>query len=198
MPQRTLRFKIRQDGRVEETVEGLVGEACIDLTEKLEDALGTVERREATSDTFLREKHSKTDYSCRNPLMSHFSTVKTQLRKKEFLKQALIDLGYCPNEGENLVRGYRGQTVKAQMTVEMSKGADIGFRWNENSKSYELVTDLDLWKQSIPIERFLAQVTQRYALNTVLDSTAQEGFQISEQKENLDGSIELVVTRWDS
>ena len=130
--------------------------------------------------------------------MSHFSTVKTQLRKKEFLKQALIDLAYVPNEGENLVRGYRGQTVKAQMTVEMSKGADIGFRWNEGSKSYELVTDLDLWKQSIPIERFLAQVTQRYALNTVLDSTAQEGFQISEQKENLDGSIELVVTRWDS
>ena len=56
MPQRTLRFKIRQDGRVEETVEGLVGEACLDLTEKLEDALGTVERREPTSDTFLREK----------------------------------------------------------------------------------------------------------------------------------------------
>ena len=59
MPQRTLRFKIRQDGRVEETVEGLVGEACIDLTEKLEDALGTVVRREPTSDTFLREKVQK-------------------------------------------------------------------------------------------------------------------------------------------
>jgi hypothetical protein len=130
--------------------------------------------------------------------MSHFSTVKTQLRKKEFLKQALLDLGYVPNEGENLVRGYRGQTVKAEMTVEMSKGTDIGFRWNKGSKSYELVTDLDLWKQSIPVERFLAQVTQRYALNTVLDSTAQEGFQVSEQKQNLDGSIELVVTRWDS
>ena len=59
MPQRTLRFKIRQDGRVEETVEGIVGEACIDLTEKLEDALGTVERRESTSDAFLRENVQK-------------------------------------------------------------------------------------------------------------------------------------------
>ena len=59
MPQRTLRFKIRQDGRVEETVEGLVGEACVDLTEKLEDALGSVERREPTSDTFLRENVQK-------------------------------------------------------------------------------------------------------------------------------------------
>jgi len=59
MPQRTLRFKIRQDGRVEETVEGLVGEACINLTEKLEEALGTVERREPTSEAFLREKVQK-------------------------------------------------------------------------------------------------------------------------------------------
>ncbi len=130
--------------------------------------------------------------------MSHFSTVKTQLRKKEYLKQALIDLGYVPQEGENLVRGFRGQTVLAEMTVEMNTGGDIGFRWNQGSKSYELVTDLDLWKQSIPVERFLSQLTQRYAFNTVLETTAQEGFQIAEEKKNIDGSIELVVTRWDS
>ena len=59
MPQRTLRFKIRQDGRVEETVEGLVGEACIHLTEKLEAALGSVEQRKATSEAFLQEEVQK-------------------------------------------------------------------------------------------------------------------------------------------
>ena len=59
MPQRTLRFKIRQDGRVEETVEGLVGEACIHLTEKLEAALGSVEQRKPTSEAFLREEVQK-------------------------------------------------------------------------------------------------------------------------------------------
>ena len=74
----------------------------------------------------------------------------------------------------------------------------IGFRWNEVSGSYELVTDLDLWKQPIPVERFLAQLTQRYALNTVLAATAKEGFQVAEQTQSQDGSIELVVTRWDS
>ena len=103
-----------------------------------------------------------------------------------------------PQEGENLVRGFRGQTVLAEMIVEMNTGGDIGFRWNQGSKSYELVTDLDLWKQSIPVERFLSQLTQRYAFNTVLETTAQEGFQIAEEKKNIDGSIELVVTRWDS
>ena len=57
MPQRTLRFRIRQDGRVEESVEGVVGDSCHQLTERLEDALGTVEHRQPTSDAFLRSKH---------------------------------------------------------------------------------------------------------------------------------------------
>tara|TARA_B100001250_G_scaffold223112_1_gene191281 strand:- start:179 stop:571 length:393 start_codon:yes stop_codon:yes gene_type:complete len=130
--------------------------------------------------------------------MSHFSTVKTQLRKKEPLLQALYNLGYEAQQGEQLVRGYRGQTVKAELAVKMNKGGDIGFRWNENTKAYELVTDLDLWKQEIPVDRFLAKLTQQYALNTVLTATTNEGFQLAERKNNLDGSIELVVTRWDS
>ena len=52
MPQRTLRFRIRPDGRVEERVEGVEGDVCLGLTERLESALGSVERREATSEAF--------------------------------------------------------------------------------------------------------------------------------------------------
>ena len=65
----------------------------------------------------------------------------------------------------------------------MQVGGDLGFRWNAQSGAYELVTDLDLWKQQIPIERFLAKLTQRYALNTVLAATANEGFHVAEQTE---------------
>ena len=54
MPQRTVRFTIRPDGRVEERVEGVVGDACQQLTEKLEAALGTVERKESTAEFFLQ------------------------------------------------------------------------------------------------------------------------------------------------
>ena len=59
MALRTLRFKIRQDGRVEETVEGVVGEGCIHLTEKLEDALGTVEQRKPTAEAFRHKEVQK-------------------------------------------------------------------------------------------------------------------------------------------
>jgi len=53
MPQKTLRFKIHQDGRVEETVEGFIGNSCNEATKNLEDALGKVTVRNKTSDAFI-------------------------------------------------------------------------------------------------------------------------------------------------
>ena len=132
--------------------------------------------------------------------MSHFSTVKTELRDRTALIDALRDLGHSPSEGERPVRGYRGQTVVADLTIAAADDAsasDVGFRWNSATGSYELVTDLDLWQRPVPVERFLAQLTQRYALRSILAASADEGFQVSEQHQAADGSIELVVTRWD-
>ena len=128
--------------------------------------------------------------------MSHFSTIKTELRDRQSLLEALEDLGHGPRQGTLMVRGYRGQTVEAQLAVAQANGADIGFRLNPETGSYELVTDLDLWNQPVPVERFLAQLNQRYALRSILAATAEEGFQVSEQAQQQDGSIELVVTRW--
>ena len=53
MPQRTLRFKIYQDGRVQETVEGFVGDSCNDATKNLENALGEVKTKKLTTDSFV-------------------------------------------------------------------------------------------------------------------------------------------------
>ena len=53
MPQRTLRFKIHQNGRVEETVEGFVGDSCNDATKNLEDALGEVTVKNKSSEAFI-------------------------------------------------------------------------------------------------------------------------------------------------
>ena len=59
MPQRTLRFKIHQNGRVEETVEGFNGEACNNATKNLENALGEVKVKNKTSEAFTTDQ-SKT------------------------------------------------------------------------------------------------------------------------------------------
>jgi hypothetical protein len=52
MAQHTIRFRIRPDGRVEETVEGLPGLGCEQLTERIESRLGTVQKRRSTSEAF--------------------------------------------------------------------------------------------------------------------------------------------------
>ena len=59
--------------------------------------------------------------------MSHFSTVKTELRQLEPLVQALEDLGYSPAEGERPVRGYRGQTVTADLAVAVQRAGILVF-----------------------------------------------------------------------
>ena len=83
------------------------------------------------------------------------------------------------------------------LAIAQEAGADIGFLRNPETGCYELVADLDLWRQSVPVERFLAQLNQRYALHTILSASSLEGFQVQEQTNHLDGSIELVVTRWE-
>ena len=52
MTQKTLRFKIHQDVRVEETVEGFTGNSCNEATKNLENALGKVTVKNKTSDAF--------------------------------------------------------------------------------------------------------------------------------------------------
>ena len=59
MPQRTLRFKIHQDGRVEETVEGFNGNACNNATKKIEDALGEVIVKNRTTEAFITNQSKK-------------------------------------------------------------------------------------------------------------------------------------------
>ena len=59
MPQRTLRFKIHQDGRVEETVEGFNGNACNNATKKIEDALGEVKVKNKTTEAFITKQSKK-------------------------------------------------------------------------------------------------------------------------------------------
>lgn len=126
--------------------------------------------------------------------MSHFSQIKTQLRNLTSLKAALTDLGMDWKEGPATVRGYQGQTETADVAIEQPNGYDIGFAWN--GQEYALVTDMQFWQLNGSVDRFLKQVTQRYAFHTVINSSAEQGFQVAEQVKNEDGSIRLVLQRW--
>ena len=130
--------------------------------------------------------------------MSHFSTIKTQLKDSEPLIKALNNLGYITNQEEKFVKGYRGKFTAVDISMNLPGDTKVGFKWDNNSNAYELVTDLDLWKFEIPVERFISKVTQMYAYETIISKTKDDGYQIVEQKNQNDGSIELVLTKWDN
>ena len=130
--------------------------------------------------------------------MSHFSTIKTQLKDAEPLIKALNNLGYMINQEEKFVKGYRGKFTAVDISMDLSGETKVGFKWDNTSNSYELVTDLDLWKFELPVERFISKVTQMYAYETIISKTKEDGYQIVEQKNQNDGSIELVLTKWDN
>ena len=130
--------------------------------------------------------------------MSHFITIKTQLKDAESLIKALNNLGYIINQEEKFVKGYRGKFTAVDISMNLPGDTKVGFKWDNNSNAYELVTDLDLWKFELPVERFISKVTQMYAYETIISKTKEDGYQIVEQKNQNDGSIELVVTKWDS
>ena len=130
--------------------------------------------------------------------MSHFSTIKTQLKDAEPLIKALNNLGYIINQEEKFVKGYKGKFTAVDISMNLPGDTKVGFKWDNNSNAYELVTDLDLWKFEIPVERFISKVTQMYAYETIISKTKEDGYQIVEQKNQNDGSIELVLTKWDN
>tara|TARA_B100000242_G_scaffold174249_1_gene124812 strand:+ start:198 stop:590 length:393 start_codon:yes stop_codon:yes gene_type:complete len=130
--------------------------------------------------------------------MSHFSTIKTKLKEAEPLIKALNNLGYQINQEEKFVKGYRGKFTAVDISMNLPCDTKVGFKWDTNSNAYELVTDLDLWNYEIPVERFISKVTQMYAYQTIISKTKDDGYQIVEQKNKNDGSIELVLTKWDN
>jgi len=130
--------------------------------------------------------------------MSHFSTIKTQLKEAAPLIMALNNLGYIINQEEKFVKGYRGKFTAVDISMNLPGDTKVGFKWDNNSNTYELVTDLDLWKFEIPVERFISKVTQMYAYHTIISKTNEDGYQVVEQKNKNDGSIELVLTKWEN
>jgi hypothetical protein len=134
-------------------------------------------------------------------LNSHFSIVQTRLMNKEHLLKALVDMGLSVNASSNgeqvAVNGYKGETATADIAIRQGNGHDIGFRYNGNT--YELVSDLQFWDQSFPVSFFLDKVHQSYSVNTILATSAADGFTTDNRVENtVDGTVTIQLSRYNT
>lgn len=126
--------------------------------------------------------------------MSHFTKIKTKLHNLETLKRSLSDLNIKWTAHTNTVRGYKEATNNAELVIQQDNKYDIGFKWN--GKEYEIITDLEFWSQDISLEKFLNNISQRYAYNTILEVSGKEGFNFANTETLTDGSIKLVLNRF--
>ena len=130
--------------------------------------------------------------------MSHFTSIKTQIKSKPELLEALLILGYDVQEDQELVITNPSHAENHPVGhAEVAISNDIGFRWNEETQTYDLYSDNATWNLNVPPSRFVDKVTQQYARMSIHNTIKEEGFQVQEEWEMDDGSIELTVTRWD-
>ncbi|NEQ65289.1 MAG: DUF1257 domain-containing protein [Symploca sp. SIO2D2] len=123
--------------------------------------------------------------------MSHFTTIKIQIKNGEILHQVLQELGYqveCNTE----VRGYRRNTTEAEYVIRQNNGYDLGFR--RTGENYELVADF--WGAKINQQKFVNAISQNYAHKTLMATVQEQGFDVEEEETLADGTVRVVVGRW--
>ncbi len=123
--------------------------------------------------------------------MSHFTKVKTQLTDLAMVQRSLEALGYTVTSG-GAVRGYREQETPADLVVRVDGRLDVGFR--QDGKTVSMVGDF--WGSPTNAQDFLNRVSQRYAYLTIVEQTAQQGWQAVTEEAQPDGSVRLVLQRW--
>ena len=129
--------------------------------------------------------------------MSHFTCIKTKIKERPYLIEALELMGHDVQENQVLtINNPDHADEHPEFHAEVAIRNDIGFRWNKNRETYELVAELDTWDLDVPVERFIDKLTQQYAKATLLAAAEEEGFTLAEEHNKIDNTIELVVNRW--
>jgi hypothetical protein len=132
--------------------------------------------------------------------MSHFTKCDLKMTNVEALKKALADMELNVIEAEAgqqvVVRGYRGQTLQADLKIDMGK-YDIGVVKNDDG-TLDLVADW--WgvetTKGVSEEELKTRLKQRYAYHNVLMACEAKGYAVEEEVNQEDGSIQLVVRKW--
>ena len=130
--------------------------------------------------------------------MSHFTTVKTQIKDIVLLKQVLKDLNYQFTEakvGQKVhVRGYLHQQAEADIVIHASKSYDIGVDVDEEGVSFVA----DWWgvetTRGVSEDEFMKEVTRRYSYLKVMQELRKKGYTYEETQEKQ--KIHLKVTTW--
>ena len=131
--------------------------------------------------------------------MSHFTKVATKINDLVALRKALDQLGwkYKYNEQGVEVRGWRGQTTKAEIAVDMGK-YDVGVV-KQADGTYAL--EADWWgvetTRGLKEEEVVKELNAKYAYQRVVAAVEEQGYTIDTNAVQADGTVKLTVSKWE-
>jgi hypothetical protein len=134
--------------------------------------------------------------------MSHFTSIKTQIKNQDALVKALADIGFENlevHETAQFLYGYQGDVREQTAEVIIRRqyiGAgsnDIGFKQQPDGQFEAIISEYDRHKYS---QDWLNGLTQRYGYHALMATAPAQGFSVEEEETLEDGTIRVVVARW--
>ena len=122
--------------------------------------------------------------------MSHFTTIETQVRDLDALREACEDLGLQLLSGVTC-RGYAGAARKAAHVIRLKGPYDIAVDPGPHN-TYDLTCDW--WDDHVEKETGIqhGRLLQAYGVRKTLREAKQRGLRVNRRRET-DGSILLVL-----
>ena len=123
--------------------------------------------------------------------MSQIAVMKTVFTDRNLLIEALKDLGYTVTEGERLSVSDGQRSCAVDFLAQSPYSGAIGFRHGKNG--WQALAD---WFRVLEKrETFRDRLHQQYAYLAVKQNLTEQGFQISEEKQDEKNQIHLILRR---
>ena len=117
--------------------------------------------------------------------------MKIAFSDRDLLRQALTDLGYEIEEGEDLKITDGVKSVKVDFLVRIPYTEPVGFRKGKNG--WQLTADW--FRVNLKRKDFENRLKQQYAYLSVKQSLANQGFEIAEETRDESQRIHLILRR---
>lgn len=122
--------------------------------------------------------------------MSHFTTIKTQIKDIEALKTACQELG-LPLLNNTEARGYLGNILSGEHVIQLKGPYDIAVN-RQSDGSFGLTSDL--WNGHVEQElgKGYGKLLQLYAVHKAIREARRKGHMVTRSLKQ-DGAIKLVI-----
>ncbi len=122
--------------------------------------------------------------------MSHFTTIKTQIKDIEALRSACQEIGLTVLQNAQ-ARGYYENKIKGDFVIKLKGPYDIALQ-KELGGSYALAADL--WNGHVEQEvgKGYGKLLQLYAVHKAMKEVRKKGHMVSRSNKQ-DGTIKLTI-----